>query len=1132
MGNTLCQSNGASIGTCGCFDWCSNPFWAPLPIFIYRLIRLIIWSLWIVVMTIVTLVSIVVNIVSLIYPDLLWFGLFFLLAWAWWYLYPPLAPYISGIVVPLLNVAIRIFVVLWNIGLLLWNVFVGVWNGMVPLIGMLIYIAMELLVTIMNLVVKILGSINVTALFQPFVAILKILVQVVLEVLQALISAAISALMILSKIIGALVNVVMKVVQALLPIVQWVLQILFKVLQPILFIIQIIAGLFSKIAGGGGKMLRMLLAHNPRPELNDSGSRFDNLHQQAYGQAYPSASRHWGRSAYSTAKNTEQAIINDFLERNPVQSFDYYWSVNRPYLSSITYANVHPYTGTYENVYGDDPRLLYQQGAGRRLMDAAHNRGLLSVEEHDLITNPAQDMSNEAYWKLHDHHKTRNSHEHVEWYQRQYFEKHIKRQNSLQGLRRRLLDLNETLPHAELLTDAEHHAQDPRQNKKHWDGELHKKVRCQNAVCGGKGAHLPHPVHQLRDLSYKRQQQPNHELLGKSKNQTVEEFHKDRFIHMSVAIEALHAGNEKLAWHLMNPVLHKHFHDAFRRTTGYESVNHMVHDLHEEHGDFYQILHRGLSAIGDHPLLVWGRSFDPDAKTRPFYSDWIKTVEVRERREQGTGRKILTVELPSDEDHATRRRLLEDMDPESIEYADQVSQWHRETRMRLDREHRQYESHLDSTELDPDFEQTHNPGRRILSNPDLPFAPNPVPNSGDINAEAQRRQNVLQGNVKNPQSAITVFDLLTGTDCFTTTPRNPLCLFSLPASFQINNTPQIIWPENATGDDFCDYLYRPIPREAGNWRAWISPDWFFNAFQSVRIILSALSSVLTNSLGLLDKQYGQWIGWVIQPFLAFPPGYMPNGIDWVCFAIYTPYAWMLCAAIGLLFYTVVKPALALALETIVSWTVFSGLFIAQEQARQERLKETDQMFLRASKMKQMNVPHQLDPSITAVKGVPTVMDVGGRYRQSNPYSDKLPAEHIPHSHEHEDRALAALERALLEASEEMGMPHHYEMPELVRRWPFMQYVLDLLSLGSGAQVTYEHLRHFEHRYNWFLHSYQFSPLWIYQRMNYLRKQRKIALHYSPLEGPLRRGYTEHTTEPEDSDSDREEDDDEEIGEDV
>jgi hypothetical protein len=1120
MGNAVCVSTGSQLGSCGCFDWCSNQFWFFIPTFFYRLIRLILWLIIRLVVFVFTLISIVCQVITSLYPTFLFLALALLFAWLWWFFYPDLAPYVRDLIVPILNLFIQLFIVLWNIGILLWNVFAGVWNGMVPVIGMIIYIAMEVLVTVLQLIVQILGALDVQAIFKPFMEILKIIIQIALEVLQALLSAALPLLKVLSKIIGAVVTVVMKVVEVLLPIVKWLLQILFKILQPILFIIVLIAKLFARIVGGGSRSLLSVdsfMAHDE--EITEpAGSLFDDFHYTAYGQAYPSATRHWNRESYIKAKEQEQEVINNFITRNPVRSFDYYWTTQRPYLTHLTYEGVYAFTGTYENNYGDGSAAA-GAGGGRRLMEAhaneAHARGLLSQEEHQFLTAPHEDMSNEEYWKRHDT-EARNSHEHQEWYQRQFFEKHAKRQGIVKRLQRRLMDANVTLGNnVEMMTDDDHARTDPRQQSNPWKNELHKKIRCQSAMCGGHGANLPHAVHKLRELTHKRQQQPDHHSSWKSKNQTMEAYHKNRFIHMSALIEALHLGNDRLEWHMQNPVLHKHFRDAFNRTTGFETVNDFVNHVHTKHGDFYQAIHNVISPMGDHPAFVWLRTLDPEHKTRPFYWDWIKTVQVRERREARTGRKVLTVDIPSEEAHDTFRKVLEDTQaPEATKAQAKIEAlWHKDALQRLKQERLEYQEYQSRMELDPVWEETHNPQARKLQ--ELPFAPNPIPNALDLDAEARRRQDKLYGDKPHGQSPVTLFELLTQTDCYTTTPRNPLCLFTFPASWAINGTFRIHWPDNATGDDFCDYLYRPIPRDFANPAAWISFDWIWNAFQSLRIIISALSSALTNNLGLLDQQYGQWLGWVIQPMLAFPPGYMPNGIDWVCFAIYMPYSWLLVGTLGYLIYLIVYPLLNFVLDTIMSWSIFQAVFIAAEQQRMERLKQTEPMFTRASKLKEMNPPHILRPeAVYTVPQVPTVINVGGKIRVGNPYTDPK-QERYRVDRSREDRLLAELEVAMMEAADEMGMPYRWELDGLHQamgptggRWS--RLFCRLLAMASGAHVREDHLEHFEHRYNWFLHSYQMSPYWLYQKLNYLKKQARVNYHYSPVEGSYQRGYTHHT----------------------
>lgn len=65
-----------------------------------------------------------------------------------------------------------------------------------------------------------------------------------------------------------------------------------------------------------------------------------------------------------------------------------------------------------------------------------------------------------------------------------------------------------------------------------------------------------------------------------------------------------------------------------------------------------------------------------------------------------------------------------------------------------------------------------------------------------------------------------VFALFTQTDCYTTDPRNPLCLPEMPGSWQIKHTPKITYPSDTDDDSFCDpYFPCHPPRDLLDYRS-------------------------------------------------------------------------------------------------------------------------------------------------------------------------------------------------------------------------------------------------------------------------------------------------------------------------
>jgi hypothetical protein len=1146
----ICFSNGSPYGGCGCFAWLSRPFWAPLPICLWRTLLVIAWIVWQILLLITLAISTLIRFIGLIWPVLFYFFLVGLAAFLWWYLYPELAPYIAEVVVPLLNMWLTLSVFAWNLFVLFWNLLVQIWNAMAPIIGMLLYIALESMVTMVTNIVKLLGEVHLYALLKPFMEILQQLAAILVEIIQALCTVAIPALNVMAKVIGAVINVIFQVVDQLFPIVQWVLIDLFTALASILqLVVAVVNWAVSYFSA------RSLLGLEDQP----GGGPWDGFHQTTYAQMYAKASPYWGRKSYQQAKMQEIDIINQMNAQHPRRSFDYYWTVHRPHLQHLQSANAVPiFKGVQENRGGGGG------GAGRRtLLSVATERKLLTDDEVRVLETVVP-VTRDEYWARYD----RSPADHHEWYKQQ-LQAHITRQNEIiSRLPRDIL---------ELVEEQEGNSYDaPVQNP--WQNELHKKVRCRSVACGGVGTPLPHPILTLRNVSWERQERETpRESPWKSPHQTQEEWDRERFIYVHAGSQALLGAIDITAFYLQDPQLQKHASTAWRQVTGHDDFHSFFEKEHTEHGNFYEFVHDKFSGLSDLPGLKELKEQDPSALQYPYYSDWLRAVRLEQRRNRN-GRKLTYVVVPEEDSNevTAQRRLM------SVEEDALMRQWRQQTRNTIAaiRNNDEYQQHLgrvyeatraavpdDDATVEDLYEEdaTWMPvaERRLLgsfANGSLPFQPNPFPNADSINAEASRRQGVLNSQRTTSTAYLPLFQLLAETNCYDSTPRNPLCLPFIPTKWLIKKTPQITWPTQLNGTLDCSYLYCDPPHEL-TFSTIVNWCWIRNGLQSIRFVVSALAPLFTGSIGQLISKYGAWLGWLLRPLLVFPPGYVPTENDWVCFIVFGPYALWFLALNVLLFVLFIWPLIVWLTDLILSWEALYGMFVGADSMRWDALRQTDWYFYRVSRDPYVGgvvPPTRTGPGTPAYKQPPTggehlpvpsaasqftggnnlsayfpqVQSAGGAitttpdsansFRRASPYTDQSTIEeykarqeqifsNVASQEERTRHALGMLEEALLESVQEMGMPARQSaISSEASSSSWWNRALRWWREMNGANVTVADVTQFERTYGSLLTSYQMAPYWIWQRKNYLATQRRIKWTESPIEGPYKRGYTRQT----------------------
>ncbi len=164
----------------------------------------------------------------------------------------------------------------------------------------------------------------------------------------------------------------------------------------------------------------------------------------------------------------------------------------------------------------------------------------------------------------------------------------------------------------------------------------------------------------------------------------------------------------------------------------------------------------------------------------------------------------------------------------------------------------------------------------------------PPPIAGDRfqqsipNLFADRNQESIESNAQLNQrpsdnAALRYFDLLPKTDCYTTDPRNPLCVPIIPDSWTIRNVWHIEWPEDFTEFVDCSYLFcephetysitAPTSLGAGSRMA-------FRTFASLSLSFLSLRTpwALLNDSSPFNWNGNKvrWLSVILDPFLALP----------------------------------------------------------------------------------------------------------------------------------------------------------------------------------------------------------------------------------------------------------------------
>lgn len=927
-----------------------------------------------------------------------------LVAFAFWFYYPELQPFLSTTGVQLLNLFFQLFQLFWNLAIILYGLFVLVWNAAAPIIGMIIYIALEIATKLLTAVVQILGQIDVYALFRPFIEILEVLTRMLTEVIQALVSAAQGLLQALSKIIGAIITIIVSVTKILFPIIKWVVGLLFRLLFPVLKVVISIVSWFLNLfnAANLNRALQELKtvdqierAYLRVAELRDrvnalgatdapfrrlfsfadadgEGGAFAQGYSSLHDTMYPSvnwaASRHFANERTNRATEDEIQVMLRIIDEIPIHSFSYYWFINRPVLSRIDNGAMPSDVYVGETGNTDDARakdftyakFVPRAPEARALLEFGAKRKILS-EEDVAVLHSAEPVGINEYWKRFDGAQAND--DVIAWYSHQHYEHQHKRQAALNRLREGVRSARIDSPEEYYETFADHAAGETaqpdmsydefkqlqadidesdraaaglppkRQKKAHpFVDDLQARHPCKNEACGGPGHSLPHAVHTLRKLSHRRQQRMDG-MSWKPESMSEEEYQKSRTIHAHVLGHATHEALDRLKWRLQDPHLHQHAKNAFTRITGHADVNELMSTFHRRYGgDPGAFIMDRIGSVSDWPAFRWLAERDDDFEARPFFGDWVRREQATDQGEGTWHHRKLNALGDSMSSH---RSLLELETKEDAEYAER---W-REREPASDIEALHMETRA------PVFARgSSEPGTsERRGSRELNGFPIPLPDIPDIYErvdEGKERQEAINSQKPHPNAQLPLFDLLTKTDCYTTTPRNPLCLPIIPSSWQITKAPFVVWPENATQDDsFCAPTFKRIPRCIDCWETYINWRWVYNAIQIPRLILSSIP-VLTDTLYQLGQTY-PFLRWLFKLPLGKPLGHAPSTLDYVCMAIYGPVAvlftFLYFKALSLLWpvVTVILDTLALLFDQNVQLAARNATYWGEMQDRND-----------------------------------------------------------------------------------------------------------------------------------------------------------------------------------------------------
>ncbi len=201
-------------------------------------------------------------------------------------------------------------------------------------------------------------------------------------------------------------------------------------------------------------------------------------------------------------------------------------------------------------------------------------------------------------------------------------------------------------------------------------------------------------------------------------------------------------------------------------------------------------------------------------------------------------------------------------------------------------------------------------------------------------------------------------------------------------------------------------------------------------------------------------------------------------------------------------------------DTFTSYAELSSAFADADDKHAERMRQTDALFQRTANDPTVGFQPARRAPFAPDAPVPRTLQSGSEaFAAESPYQRPLrptPDDDVEsRERSDEEEWLARIEQALLEASAELGMPSR--MSGAGRRGRFGRWfdaALDWLGWSGGASITRQHQQSFEAALGPMLLGFQMSPYWLYQKLQYQRKRRKIDWHYSPVSGRYQSSFSE------------------------
>ena len=342
MGNAIANAWVAAEGSeymrsCTCCDWFFGSVLESLLIRIGALIRIAIW----VVARIVSFIFMVLGILMRLiagYLLLYYFALLLVISWGVWWLAPDVLAFVVDPLWPFINYMLMIGQYFFNLFVMLYNLLSQLWNNLCPLLGMWWSIIFGLMFTMLTEVMKLIGGPAIMTLFQALLNLRILIIQLVTTLLESILSLVSPVLQLFIHILGPMIGFVMQYVPIMLQMVFFFITKLVGLLLPVfkllMWVIAMVADLFGKslalrvllsLSGPGGSTQHPRLAQQA-PSTDDLQTGFlrvlaDNTRQQ------------WTDRSLNTAVRDSQQLVS-FVHQHPAKSAEYYFEATHPIWSS------------------------------------------------------------------------------------------------------------------------------------------------------------------------------------------------------------------------------------------------------------------------------------------------------------------------------------------------------------------------------------------------------------------------------------------------------------------------------------------------------------------------------------------------------------------------------------------------------------------------------------------------------------------------------------------------------------------------------------------------------------------------------------------------------------------------------